>query len=201
MEDPDYEIVMKFLKRHRYEIVQKNKFTIVLVGAPGVGKTAFLERHRTGKFLVNHEPTRGVTTQTVKFTSSAGPIEFQVTELGGQESHLGLGLCPNPDAVILMVSGTDKLSQWYGVIYLLPAVERHFLGVPHCTVVNKVDRKEYEQVYGTRVIEISAKSNYNFEKPWVYLARILTGDMSLHFIDRQSSPDSRLDRYPEEPDV
>lgn len=32
--------------------------------------------------------------------------------------------------------------------------------------------------------EISAKSNYNFEKPFLYLARKLTGDPSLHFVEQ-----------------
>lgn len=31
--------------------------------------------------------------------------------------------------------------------------------------------------------EISAKSNYNFEKPFLYLARKLTGDATLHFVE------------------
>ena len=32
--------------------------------------------------------------------------------------------------------------------------------------------------------EISAKSNYNFEKPFLYLAKKLTGDPSLHFVEQ-----------------
>jgi hypothetical protein len=32
--------------------------------------------------------------------------------------------------------------------------------------------------------EISAKSNYNFEKPFLYLARKLTGDPTLHFVEQ-----------------
>jgi GTP-binding nuclear protein Ran len=39
-------------------------------------------------------------------------------------------------------------------------------------------RKKNLQYY-----EISAKSNYNFEKPFLYLARKLAGDMSLHFVE------------------
>ena len=31
--------------------------------------------------------------------------------------------------------------------------------------------------------EISAKSNYNFEKPFLYLAKKLTGDPTLHFVE------------------
>lgn len=31
--------------------------------------------------------------------------------------------------------------------------------------------------------DISAKSNYNFEKPFLWLARMLTGDDSLEFVE------------------
>ena len=34
-----------------------------------------------------------------------------------------------------------------------------------------------------RYYEISAKSNYNFEKPFLYLARKLVGDPNLHFVE------------------
>lgn len=39
-------------------------------------------------------------------------------------------------------------------------------------------RKKNLQYY-----EISAKSNYNFEKPYLYLARKLAGDVNLHFVE------------------
>ena len=39
-------------------------------------------------------------------------------------------------------------------------------------------RKKNLQYY-----EISAKSNYNFEKPFLYLARKLVGDPNLHFVE------------------
>ncbi|KAJ6837873.1 GTP-binding nuclear protein Ran1B [Iris pallida] len=39
-------------------------------------------------------------------------------------------------------------------------------------------RKKNLQYY-----EISAKSNYNFEKPFLYLARKLAGDVNLHFVE------------------
>ncbi|XP_062229141.1 GTP-binding nuclear protein Ran-3-like isoform X3 [Phragmites australis] len=44
-------------------------------------------------------------------------------------------------------------------------------------------RKKSLQYY-----EISAKSNYNFEKPFLYLARKLTGDMNLRFVEETALP-------------
>ncbi|KAI5004244.1 hypothetical protein ZWY2020_031487 [Hordeum vulgare] len=39
-------------------------------------------------------------------------------------------------------------------------------------------RKKNLQYY-----EISAKSNYNFEKPFLYIAKKLSGDMTLRFVE------------------
>jgi GTP-binding nuclear protein Ran len=36
--------------------------------------------------------------------------------------------------------------------------------------------------------EISAKSNYNFEKPFLYLARKLTMDPTLEFVEAPAMP-------------
>jgi GTP-binding nuclear protein Ran len=44
-------------------------------------------------------------------------------------------------------------------------------------------RKKNLQYY-----EISAKSNYNYEKPFIYLARKLTGDPNLAFVEEIALP-------------
>ncbi len=44
-------------------------------------------------------------------------------------------------------------------------------------------RKKNLQYY-----EISAKSNYNYEKPFLYLARKLTGDPHLSFVEEVALP-------------
>ena len=51
-------------------------------------------------------------------------------------------------------------------------------------------RKKNLQYY-----EISAKSNYNFEKPFLYLARKLTGDPNLHFVEAVAlaTPEVQID--------
>ena len=39
--------------------------------------------------------------------------------------------------------------------------------------------------------EISAKSNYNYEKPFLYLARKLVGDGALHFVEQVREREER----------
>lgn len=66
-------------------------------------------------------------------------------------------------------------------------------GIPIVLCGNKVDVKNrqvkpkqvtFHRKKNLQYHEISAKSNYNFEKPFLYLARKLTGNQSLHFVEQ-----------------
>lgn len=63
--------------------------------------------------------------------------------------------------------------------------------IPIVLCGNKVDVKDrkvkakaivFHRKKNLQYYDISAKSNYNFEKPFLYLARKLTGDASLEFV-------------------
>ncbi|KAH9608702.1 hypothetical protein KSS87_013686, partial [Heliosperma pusillum] len=63
--------------------------------------------------------------------------------------------------------------------------------IPIVLCGNKVDVKNrqvkakqvtFHRKKNLQYYEISAKSNYNFEKPFLYLARKLSGDTNLHFV-------------------
>ena len=71
-------------------------------------------------------------------------------------------------------------------------VHRVCEGIPIVLCGNKVDVKNrqvkpkqvtFHRKKNLQYHEISAKSNYNFEKPFLYLARKLTGDATLHFVE------------------
>ncbi|THG12844.1 hypothetical protein TEA_018638 [Camellia sinensis var. sinensis] len=64
--------------------------------------------------------------------------------------------------------------------------------IPIVLCGNKVDVKNrqvkakqvtFHRKKNLQYYEISAKSNYNFEKPFLYLARKLAGDANLHFVE------------------
>jgi len=64
--------------------------------------------------------------------------------------------------------------------------------IPIVLVGNKVDVKDrkvkakvitFHRKKNIQYYDISAKSNYNFEKPFLYLARKLTGDANLEFAE------------------
>jgi len=64
--------------------------------------------------------------------------------------------------------------------------------IPICLCGNKVDIKDrkvkakqitFHRKKNLQYYDISAKSNYNFEKPFLYLARKLVGDPNLTFVE------------------
>ncbi|KAJ1390194.1 Small GTPase superfamily [Sesbania bispinosa] len=64
--------------------------------------------------------------------------------------------------------------------------------IPIVLCGNKVDVKNrqvkakqvtFHRKKNLQYYEISAKSNYNFEKPFLYLAKKLAGDPGLHFVE------------------
>ena len=76
--------------------------------------------------------------------------------------------------------------------------------IPIVLCGNKVDVKNrqvkaksvtFHRKKNLQYYEISAKSNYNFEKPFLYLARKLVGDPQLHFTEAPAlaPPEVHLD--------
>lgn len=61
------------------------KFKLVMIGDGGVGKTTFVNRHRTGEFDKIYEPTKGVNVSNIPFFTDHGPILFEIWDTAGQE--------------------------------------------------------------------------------------------------------------------
>ncbi|KAF8406978.1 hypothetical protein HHK36_006099 [Tetracentron sinense] len=81
--------------------------------------------------------------------------------------------------------------------------------VPIVLCGNKVDVKNrqvkakqvtFHRKKNLQYYEISAKSNYNFEKPFLYLARKLAGDPNLHFVESPAlaPPEVQIDMATQE---
>lgn len=67
---------------------------------------------------------------------------------------------------------------------IYPWIRAHDVALCYsCVLQVTFHRKKNLQYY-----EISAKSNYNFEKPFLYLARKLTGDTHLTFVEEVALP-------------
>ena len=168
-------------------------FKLVLVGDGGVGKTTFVKRHLTGEFEKKYIATLGVEVHPLKFMTNRGPICFNVWDTAGQEKFGGLrdGYYIQGQCAIVMFDVTSRVTyknvpNWYRDLI------RVCDNIPIVLVGNKVDVKDrkvkaktitFHRKKNIQYYDISAKSNYNFEKPFLYLARKLTGDPNLEFAE------------------
>lgn len=164
-------------------------YKVVLTGNSGVGKSTFLKRHLTGEFETSYIPTLGVDNHKLTFRTNYGPVVFNVWDTAGQEKFSGLreGYATDTDAVIGMFDIGNKtslkhLDQW---LQMMKGGQ-----VPTVVCGNKVDLTDHSVKVGDKVkvakkwgtyYDVSAKSNYNYEKPFLKLARMLTGHNDLEF--------------------
>nr|CAB3265422.1 GTP-binding nuclear protein Ran-like [Phallusia mammillata] len=167
-------------------------FKLVLVGDGGVGKTTFVKRHLTGEFEKKYVATLGVEVHPVEFCTNRGPIRFNVWDTAGQEKFGGLrdGYYIQGECAIIMFDVTSRVT-YKNVPNWHRDLVRVCENIPIVLVGNKVDIKDrkvkakainFHRKKNLQYYDISAKSNYNFEKPFLWMARKLVGDPNLEFV-------------------
>jgi len=168
------------------------QFKLVLVGDGGTGKTTFVKRHLTGEFEKKYIATLGVEVHPLAFSTNYGQILFNVWDTAGQEKFGGLrdGYYIQGQCGIIMFDVTSKIT-YKNVPNWHRDLERVCENIPIVLCGNKVDVKErkvktaavtFHRKKNLQYFEISAKSNYNFEKPFLWLARKLVGNPNLEFV-------------------
>merc|ERR1719158_1433276 len=169
------------------------EFKLLLVGDGGVGKTTFVKRHSTGEFEKQYNATIGVEVRPMPFYTSKGQIKFNVWDTAGQEKLGGLrdGYYIGGQCGIIMFDVTSRITyqnlpKWYKDLV------RVCDNIPICLVGNKVDVKDrkvkakqitFHRKKSPQYYDISAKSNYQFEKPFVWLLRKLTAEPTLNLVE------------------
>ncbi|KAF9951754.1 GTP-binding nuclear protein gsp1/Ran [Mortierella alpina] len=167
-------------------------FKLVIVGDSGVGKTTFVKRHLTGEFEKQYIATLGVEVHPLDFDTNYGRICFQAWDTAGQERTGSLrdDYYMNGQCAIIMFDVTSRItyknvSNWHRDLV------RVCENIPIVLCGNKVDIKErkvrpknivFHRKKGLEYYEISAKSNYNFEMPFLWMARKLVGNEQLEFV-------------------
>ncbi|KAJ5321726.1 uncharacterized protein N7506_010856 [Penicillium brevicompactum] len=175
-------------------------FKLVLVGDGGTGKTTFVKRHLTGEFEKKYIATLGVEVHPLNFNTNYGAIQFDVWDTAGQEKFGGLrdGYYINGQCGIIMFDVTSRIT-YKNVPNWHRDLVRVCENIPIVLTGNKVDVKErkvkaktitFHRKKNLQYYDISAKSNYNFEKPFLWLARKLVGNPQLVRLCRWSCPRS-----------
>ncbi|KAI8814395.1 P-loop containing nucleoside triphosphate hydrolase protein [Cladochytrium replicatum] len=168
-------------------------FKLVLVGDGGTGKTTFVKRHLTGEFEKKYIATLGVEVHPLTFHTNFGPICFNTWDTAGQEKFGGLrdGYYIQGQCAIIMFDVTARIT-YKNVPNWHRDLTRVCENIPIVLCGNKVDIKErkvkakaitFHRKRNLQYYDISAKSNYNFEKPFLWLARRLVGNQTLDFVD------------------
>jgi len=166
-------------------------FKLVLVGDGGVGKTTFVKRHLTGEFEKKYVATLGVEVHPLQFHTNFGLLCFNVWDTAGQEKFGGLrdGYYIQGQCAVIMFDVTSRIT-YKSVPNWHRDMVRVCENIPIVLVGNKVDVKErkvkakqitFHRKKNLQYYDISAKSNYNFEKPFLWLARKLVGNADLSF--------------------
>ncbi len=167
------------------------QFKIVLVGNKGVGKSTFLKRHRTGEFDPKYIATMGVDVTPLTFHTTEGDIIFKVWDCAGDPNFRGLGDAYYQQAhgAICMYDLTSEstshsIPMW--IIQLRSAIPN----IPTVVCGNKIDLAKNEN-YTTfsfpnssvKCFPTSAYNRFNFEKPFLELARLILKSPSLEFFN------------------
>merc|ERR1739844_700460 len=181
-------------------------FKLVLVGDGGTGKTTFVKRHLTGEFEKKYVATLGVEVHPLVFYTSRGAILYNVWDTAGQEKFGGLrdGYYIQGQCAIIMFDVTSRVTyrnvpNWHRDLI------RVCENIPIVLCGNKVDVKDrkvkaksitFHRKKNLQYYDVSAKSNYNFEKPFFWLTKKLVGDPNLEFVEMPAlqPPEVNLDR-------
>ena len=171
-------------------------FKLVLVGDGGVGKTTLVRRHLTGEFEKKYIPTLGVEVNPLAFQTNFGRLVFNVWDTAGQEKFGGLrdGYYIRGNCSIIMFDVTSRVT-YKNVPNWHRDIVRVCENIPIVLVGNKVDVKErqvkarniqFHRKRNLQYYDISARSNYNFEKPFLWLAKRLTNQPTLTFVGQHA---------------
>jgi len=171
----------------------KYTFKLVLVGDGGTGKTTFVKRHITGEFEKKYIATLGVEVHPLKFFTNFGILQFNCWDTAGQEKFGGLrdGYYIQGNCAIIMFDVTSRVT-YKNVPNWHRDLVRVCENIPIVLCGNKVDVKErkvkaksitFHRKKNLQYYDISAKSNYNFEKPFLWLLRKLCGEPELEFVE------------------
>ncbi|KAJ1901641.1 GTP-binding nuclear protein gsp1/Ran [Coemansia sp. IMI 209127] len=169
------------------------KFKLVLVGDGGTGKTTFVKRHLSGEFEKKYIATIGVEVHPIQFTTNKGNIIFNAWDTAGQEKFGGLrdGYYIQGQCAIIMFDVTSRIT-YKNVPNWHRDLVRVCENIPIVLCGNKVDIKErkvkaknitFHRKKNLQYYDISAKYKYNFEKPFLWLTRKLTGEPEIEFVE------------------
>ena len=150
--------------------------------------TEILVKHLNGQF-----PTMGVEVHPLKFNTTFGDFGLNIWDTAGKDGLMGLvdGYFIKSDGAIAFYTSTCNYNKTNGMVERFMEINPDS---PVINVWNKIDLPEEENflnenlchnydyiIQSRETYQISALSNYNFDKPFLTLLRKLTSNSDLEF--------------------
>ncbi len=165
------------------------KINAIFIGDESVGKTTFLKRHLTGEFIKSYNKTEEIKTYELNFNTEIGVVSFNITDLPAHLtfSDSAVKYFLNLNVCFVFYSLTDSKSTEKIPLYI-EEVRKYNPKIKIILCGNKADVKNdckpYFSYFPRENYEffVSAKSNYNFEKPFLYAVRLLSRNPDLGFV-------------------
>lgn len=166
----------------------------ILVCGDGAGVTSYLTRHLTGEFPRDYQPS-SATVFDITFPTTHGPIVCHCFEHFNQQD-----LPAHIDAIMVFFDRTNVFS-FTASISTIKSCYQQYPQTPIIWLSNKCDirypaikerivgqqlRAQFNDLWRSGQLVyylLSAKSNYNFEKPFLHVLRTLTNDNQLNFTE------------------
>lgn len=162
------------------------EINLLLIGDKGVGKTAFINRHSTDKFISDYIHTVGSTRYVLEYNTNYGKCKINISECSSEMEIKENYISNKFDGCIIMFDVTSMESYknvyyWYNC--LLKDIQITLCG-------NKIDKKNRNVKFkdikfhlnrNIDYFDISVKSKYQFEKPFINIIQKITNHNDLSF--------------------
>lgn len=184
-----------------------SSYKVLLVGDGGVGKTSYVNRICKGSFEKKYIPTMGVEVNPLALNTTHGQITFNFWDTAGQEKFCGIrdGYYIKSNAAIVMFDVTSRTS-FLNIKNWIQDINRVCGKIPIVICGNKVDEKGRKVLpmdirsfldeldrYDIKYYDLSSKTNYNFEKPILNIARLIRGDPDLNITESDAIEPQEVD--------
>ena len=185
-------------------IFKQKNIKICLVGDGGVGKTTFVTKHRKDYFEQKYIPTMGVEVQPVRVNTNYGDFFLNLWDTAGQEKYGGLqeGYYCGAQAFIVFFDVTSTLSynntyKWIDkIISIEPDALIVLVGTKNDCKSRKVKLSQIFPYKNIQYYDISSKTKFNYENPFLYILNKLLQKDDINFVDsipKVKTIDSRID--------
>ena len=163
---------------------------IVLLGDAGAGKTSWLDRFTTGSFDPRYIPndfpsSHDVMLELNNSTVDQHQVVFKIVDTPGQklyQPNIFRDICIDADAIIIFYDLTSEIG-WKNCVEWEKLAKSYNPNAQIVNVGNKADIKPF--ILRERPLPhylVSAKSNYNYEKPLLAIAQHLLHNPDIRFV-------------------